>query len=158
MSVSGGAVFRAIPEISEVIVGNRLQLSCDPSVPFDDAQYASEVAQFKTESGIVTTYTKNRGQRLFQHSREASGTDYFSLDDITSIRSWYSQSDYGTKPFVYVSRPVAGANSAGWGYTNNAFYCLFDEPVLDFPMQAPNWRNVNLSFSEAAPFVTAEAT
>ncbi|MBH05178.1 MAG: hypothetical protein CMJ20_02535 [Phycisphaeraceae bacterium] len=151
----GTGNFTTKPEIGEIVLGTREQLSQRPDVPFDDQAFSSDAVDFRSKSGILTRYIRNTGQRSFAHRHSPTGSDAYGLDDLTTIRNWYKNTRRGVEPFIYVPDPtntITGINGA----TSAAFVCHFDDPRQGLPLTGPSLREANINFSESAPFVDSE--
>jgi len=143
------------PSIGQVILGRRRQVSARPDVPYDDQALASNTTDFVSESGTITRYTRYSGGRTFAPTWTPTGSDAYSLDDVTTIRQWFEDCSYGSKPFLYVDKPHSERETSQTGITRSGHYVLA-EPALEMPAEGPVLRNASLSFTEIAPFQTGE--
>lgn len=120
LKITTGAAF--VPEVSEVFVGQRIQVATQPLPPYDDRALAADVRKHRGSSGIVTLVKRATGQLVTRVKLLLDGED-----ERTSLRSYFSGSDYGSQPFVFVPKPQSEPQRA---------YVL--EPIDNFAV--PNTR------------------
>ena len=149
VSVQSDAEITTLPSIGEIVIGRRRQISLKPELPWDDRHYSSDYADFKSKSGITTRYIRSKGRRLFAPTWRPTGTDSHSLNDITTLETWWKTDiDYGTKTFLYTEDPSTTPRNSWW--------CQTTDPDLSMPLSGPAERPVSLSFEEQAPFLSSE--
>ena len=146
----------AAPSIGQVIFGKRYQMSQRSNVPYDDEHYQSEVADFISQSGNISRYKRNSGGRVFDLSFSPTGVDGFGLDDLSTLRDWFKNCDYGSKPFLFLDKPYSERETALDGVTRNGHYVISD-PALNLTASGPSLREGAFSFRELAPFVAGES-
>ena len=127
------------PEIGELILGERLQMQYKPNRPYNPDQVSAESEQFRTKSGIVTTYIHNRGARSVNASLVVSGTT-----KIADVNAFWTNTRHGTLPFLWVENP----NSTPASYNLMTFE---DGYELEFLEVGPNHRELGISAIEQGP-------
>ena len=150
------SISTAAPSIGQVILGRRYQMSQRPNVPYDDQAFTSEVSDFSSTSGIVARYVRHAGRRKFAPTWNPTGADGFGLDDLTTLRDWFENCGYGSKPFLYLDKPHSERETALTGTTRIGHYCMAS-PALNIPAEGPVLRVAAFEFTESAPFVSGES-
>lgn len=130
------------PQIGEIILGRRRQVTNRPRLPYDPISADSEVADFESRSGITTRYTLNRGRVVLSPQFSTSATA-----DRTPFTSWWADCAQGTKPFVYIEEPQT---------TPGAARLMLTQPSFRMPAKTYNFRTIDLSMSEIGPFYDLE--
>lgn len=138
------------PQIGEWVMGRRRQLAHNPRVPHDDRPASSVVADFRSQSQAVSRYIYARGARNIEAGLMPVPSGAYSIDEVATLRSWFEESGWGTRPFIYYEPASAGL-------TRNAYWMMLDEPELTMPLNGPFHRSVTLSMREQPPFATGES-
>jgi len=146
----------AAPSIGQVIFGRRYQMSQRSNVPYDDEQYQSTVVDFRSQGGVVSRYKRNSGGRVFEPSWNPTGSDGFGLDDVTTLRSWFKNCDYGSRPFLFIDKPYSERETAFTSVTRAGHYVVAD-PALNMVASGPTLREAGFRFDEVAPFLSGES-
>lgn len=131
------------PEIGEFFVGPKQLLDHQPNIPWDDQSLRSQVSRFKPKSGIITTYVFSAGGRFGSMTLQPDSTA-----EIDLIRNVFKNTNFGTKPFLFVDHPNAT--------TPNAYWMVMD-PELDMPLQGPSDRLTTINLEEMSPYVSSES-
>jgi hypothetical protein len=114
--VAAGAV---TPEIGELILGTRRQLTRKPNREFDPDHLRSYASKFRGGTRKVTSYVEAQGQKILNARFEPD--DSTEQNDIRAF--WQSDLDMGSHPFVWVPDPES--------YPEKAY--VMDAP-LDFAL------------------------
>ena len=109
-----------IPEIGELILGRRRQLSRKPNRPYDTAgPHLTMGAGFRSQSGVDTFYPHSRGQRIVRANLNPDTTA-----DQATLRAAFSDSDYGTEPAIWIEQPDTAPEEflvCTWGGSDREF-------------------------------------
>lgn len=128
------------PYLTEFILGERLQMSHWPNYPFFRYTWGHNL------SPGAASYSGSHKRVTWGHTVRKY-TAEFEPDDSTQqtrFESLYSQTQQGTRAFVFV--PDASSDASDW------YLCQFDQPSFDFPYTAgTNKRVASLQFSEMPP-------
>lgn len=128
-----------VPEISEVIFGQRRQLTYNPNNDFDPDSERTRGKSFEAKSGVKTFYVSSRRQKTLESEHTlVSG-------DIAAVRSlWQSDTEGGEYPFLWIPKPFSEGN--------NAYLMRFEDgdEGIDFglPYDGPSARDWELSAKE----------
>jgi hypothetical protein len=135
-----GASMTIVPEIGEVVLGRRTQLSSQAIVPYLDRMTASDVEVNDPSTGQVTIYKKSSGMQKFENNFRLT-TD---KEDFLSFISTYIE--YGTYPFIYCPRP-----SSNWTHGGTSTGNLTSTFPESYFMNLSD-SNVSLQRSNDSPF------
>lgn len=140
----------SVPQIGEVWIGKRRQLSARWLVGWDEWSYESDIATATSESGVRSAYKRHSGRFVQRSIRSrTTGVDRYGLDDLTELRSWWADTDYGARPFVYWHEPSTTVGAASVVASADAAFAL---PVVDYQT-----REASLpALEEIAPFRSSE--
>tara|TARA_R110000824_G_scaffold22528_2_gene82373 strand:- start:1304 stop:2218 length:915 start_codon:yes stop_codon:yes gene_type:complete len=140
LKITKGSAFS--PKIGEIWIGRRRHLPFKLDEELDDKRTVSTYADFESVSGAIKRYVLNRG-RL-----ERSGSTVIdNAADIATVESFWSESDEGTKAFLYCEDPGSNPEKAALMHHQGGF---------EFPLIGPGVRQLGLELREAAPFVSQE--
>ena len=129
--------------IGELFIGKRIQLEQVPMVGWDEDQSRSNVARFTSQSGKVTNYTLNEGQRLVRAELEP-----YEDETRADVQRVWDESTYGTEVFLWCDKPASAPDS---------FVLLLMDTEWSFPWQGPFRRTATISADEQGPdFITAD--
>lgn len=103
-----------VPEIGEVIIGERVQLSRKGDKPLMTHNDGSSVLELETDSGRTFTFLKREGGENFTHVWRPSDSDPYSLNDRTAFNSMWRGCKRGSRAFLYVPSPTTDANRGLW--------------------------------------------
>lgn len=111
------------PEIGEVWLGRRRQLKHKPNEPYADLanHFIGSQRLFETKSGLPAVSVRHRGRRVLDARVNPSDTTYH-----TAVRSWFRDTNWGTRAFVWVEDPAAAPASYN--------LVRLDQPDLYFPL------------------------
>jgi hypothetical protein len=141
----------AVPQIGEVWIGRRRQLSARWLVPWDEWSYESDVDVARSETGVRAAYVRSTG-RFVQSSLRArsTGVDRYGLDDLAELRAWWTDTDYGARPFVYWREPTT--------LLADALVLATDDPTFRLPVVDYQTREAELpALTEVAPYRSGES-
>jgi hypothetical protein len=138
------------PQIGEWVMGRRRQLAHNPRVPHDERPASSAVADFVAQSQAVSRYVYARGARNIEAGLMPVASGAYSIDEVSTLRSWFSEADFGSRPFLYYEPAVTGQTRAG-------YWMMLEEPSLAMPLNGPFHRSVTLTMREQPPFATGES-
>lgn len=123
------------PIFGQLILGRSYQFKYNPDNPWDPSSQISGVEDFVSRSGAITRNVAYRGQRVLNASLPLDSSTYQA-----HVTSWFSGTQHGTKPFLWIDNP----NSAP-----NTFYLMVAEKAeLSFPYDGPHLRRFDLSAVE----------
>ena len=157
--ISQGGGFIAPPQIGELFLGPRRQLSRYPtqeSFELDETENA--VGVFNSKAGVKRFYRISSGREIIRPNFTPGGdpdlgtTDLYTLDDLSTLESFWADTDYGAKPFFFIPKPLSPSYSAP------TTYFMYSEK-LEFPaiMQGGlTDRSVEFEFRELSPYVSSE--
>ena len=129
------------PAVGELWLGRRRHLPFQFERETDDLRTASEIVSFNSRSGVVTNYVMSRGQQ------RRSGTVILETDYESTVTSFWSECEQGTKPFLFCAKPNSALSDV---------QLMNQDPELSFPLVGPNHRELSLNMQELAPFVGLE--
>ena len=130
------------PQIGELWLGRRRHLPYQFDGPLGDQHHRADFIDFASRSGVRTRHEMSKGQRVF------SGTTLIDQSgDITSINSFWSETDYGNRPFLWIPDP---------GTPADVYVMHHSSGELDFSLELPAARRLNLDMVELAPFRDTE--
>lgn len=90
-----------IPEIGELWLGRRRQLSRKPNRPYDPSgPHLTMGASFRSQSGVETFYPHSRGQRVVRANLNPDSTA-----DQATLRAAYTDANHGTEPIIWIEQP-----------------------------------------------------
>lgn len=128
------------PEIGELALFNRTQLPWRPDRPYNKNATAQQATIRRSDSGVVTSYTRSRGAKKLSATLTVNGSS-----KIEEVHSWWDDTRQGTRPFVWLEEP----------YSNAQDLCLMsfaeDDPELQFDEIGPNIRELVLDAVEQGP-------
>ncbi len=127
-----------VPEISEVILGQRRQLYFNPNDTYDPDSERTTGKSFTAKSGVKTFYIRSRRQKMLD-------TNHTLVNDIGSVRSlWQDDTEGGEHPFLWVPKPSSSPT--------NAYLMRFsdDDDGMSFglPFNGPTARDWELEAEE----------
>ena len=145
-----GASAISSPELGEVFIGTRRQLSAQPNLPLSTKVTRSNIVDFNAKSGVVSRYVMNTGQKVYPDlTWEGDGSDGYGLDDIGTLESFFkSDITHGTKPFFYAPDPVTNPREI--------YFMLLED--AEFGAQnvfGPDTETVSVSMTEVSPFYSS---
>ena len=131
------------PQVGEFWLGRRRHLPYKLDAPLDDKRQRSEYIDHETRTGIVARYVTARARAV------RSGTTLIdAAADISTVDSWWSECDQGSKPFLFTEQPS----------TSPADTQLMIHPgELDFKLTTPTGRDLGLQMREVGPMVAVES-
>lgn len=131
------------PEIGELIVSRRTQLTANPIDPWDPNNLNSGVRTFESSSGVVTNFVDYKG-RL----RIAPTFTEHTAANITEIETFYTEhTEGGTQPFLWIPQPNTDPDDAALMYMVN--------PDLNSPSYGPEERRFTFEALEQGPLFTS---
>ena len=169
--VSGGSWFQLVigvdstsvtfipsPQIGELFVGPRRQLSRNPSfgTSLELTQIESDTSDFSSRTGIQTRYGLSLGKSIYSPTFVTEGdadqgtTDLYSLNDLETLEQFWQDTKYGANGFFLIPSPGASP-------TIDAPYCVVRE--AEFPAQLQSGlteRDISFEFEETPPYTREE--
>ena len=140
LKMTRGTAF--LPQIGEIWLGRRRHLPFKLDEDLDDKRTVSSYADFESLGGTIKRYVHNKG-RL-----ERSGSTVIdNAADIATVESFWSESDEGTKAFLFCEDPSTAPEKAA---------VMHHQGGLDFALVGPGVRQLGLELREVAPFVSQE--
>jgi len=133
-----------VPQITEVFAGTRHALRRMPSAGWDDRGIRSTVDRTVSKSGVISSYTRAKGQRV-------AALDYrVGLDsERDAFRGIFDGTDYGARHFLLCDLPLTSPDQV--------HMMVWDDPELvQRVARGPTERATSLAFSETAPFLLTE--
>ena len=129
------------PQISELWIGQRIQLARNPNAPWDPADRSGLVVDKRHETGATTRYVLAEQAIAWSASWDLTPDD----DDQDNFEAWRLQSRGGLDPFV-------------WVYLDGVAFPLIvlAKPEYSRPFQSASWRTFTLSVSEQLPLIYPE--
>lgn len=98
------------PQFGEMILSRRRQLKHAPNVPWDPNRWQSRASVFEAASGATTNYVLHKGRR-----RIAASFNPHEDAFISDLETFFeTDTDFGTKTFMYIDRPAAAPTDASW--------------------------------------------
>ena len=153
---SGASTPLPAPQIGEIFVGPRRQLSRRPDTEsFDTETTENIIGSFSSKSGVHSRYAISRGRALRSPKFYPSGdalegtTDLYGFNDSATFELFWKEIDYGAKPFFYLPSPFTKADDA---------YFMYSEKT-EFPstmMGGLTEREIEYDFREVAPYLSSE--
>lgn len=146
-TVSWGAVR---PQIGEWVMGRRRQLGHNPRIPHDERPLSSVVGDFTAQSQATSRYVFARGASNKEVGLMPQTSGTYAINEIEELRTWFTEADYGARPFLYLEPEVSGQ-------TRQAHWMMLEQPELTMPLNGPFHRSVTLTMREQPPFASAES-
>jgi hypothetical protein len=149
LDLKGGGHWDTAPEIGEVFVGERIQMSRNQNQPYmTELSYADGSTNFESNNGDIVRYVRSKGQRRFELTFSPTGDDSYGIDDVEQIKLLAKKTNQFTEPFMYVPKPSSEPN--------NAYFVMTE--FADFNLEAvgPFERSVTLTLVELPPYVAYE--
>ena len=140
LKLTKGSTFT--PQIGELWIGRRRHLPYQFDGPLGDQHHRADFIDFASRSGVRTRHQMSKGQRVFSGSMLIDQSA-----DITSINTFWSEADYGNRPFLWIPDP---------GTPANVYVMHHSTGELDFGLELPAARRFNLDMIEQAPFKDTE--
>ena len=131
-----------VPEIGEFWLGRRRHLPFKFEETLDDKRTESRIADFESRSGVNTRYTFHRGQ-----ARRTGSTLVDGAANISTVDSWWSECNQGTKSFLFCENPSTDPQ---------ATQLMHHLGGLDFPLVTASARQLSLEMREVYPFTATE--
>mgnify|MGYP003653303590 CR=1 FL=1 len=150
-------IYLPSPAIGEIFAGPRRQLSRNPALDTwtDTQTISSEIGQFTSKSGIQTRYGISTGQSIYNPAWTTIGdaeygtTDLYSLNDLATLDSFWSDINYGANGFFLVPNPKTAHTTAPFCYvTDTNFQAEMEGGLTD--------RKIEFEFNEMPPYVRTE--
>lgn len=139
INMSSGAV---IPELSELITGQRIQFPSTPLVGYDPTHAVSEVSDFISRSGVTSRYVFHKGKQAL------GGTMMLkTAAELLPAQDWWDETQFGTQSFVWVEGPASAPDDA-------AVYLM--DPEFVFPHLASDLRRQSFDIVEQPGFIRPE--
>ena len=138
------------PQIGEWVMGRRRQLGHNPRIPHDERPLSSVVGDFVAQSQATSRYVFARGASNKEVGLMPQTSGTYAINEIAELRTWFIETDYGARPFLYLEPGVAGQATA-------SYWMMLDQPELTMPLNGPFHRSVTLSMIEQPPFASAES-
>tara|TARA_A100001391_G_scaffold199581_2_gene182806 strand:+ start:5293 stop:6435 length:1143 start_codon:yes stop_codon:yes gene_type:complete len=169
--ISGGSFFQLVigvdstsvtfipsPQIGELFVGPRRQLSRNPTfgTALDIVQIESDISNFSSRSGVQTRYGLSLGKSVFNPTFITEGdadqgtTDLYSLNDLETLEQFWQDTQYGANGFFLIPSP-------GSSPTIDAPFCVVSQ--AEFPAQLQSGlteRDISFEFEETPPYTREE--
>ena len=152
---SGGGSVLPAPQIGEVFVGPRRQLSRRPDTEsFDTDTTENVMGTFSSTSGVKSRYSISRGREIRAPKFYPSGdpllgtTDLYGLDDLQTFEDFWKDIDYGAKPFFYIPHSLSSDDA----------YFMYSERT-EFPstmLGGLTERELEYEFREVSPYLSSE--
>jgi len=159
LKISSNANFAVAPEIGELILGKRIQLSYKSNHPYSDDDTDSLVSEFVSETGHRSSYVKRKGQAVFNlRHRATNSSATYTIDDEQQWKDFNTLTDYGTKPFLFVPNPDSTeiTGSPDDQGTSDAYWVRRSSPAFRLPYNTLNIRDMSMELLEIPPFVSSE--
>jgi len=138
------------PELGEVVIGRRRQLSRKASVGHPADGWSSSLSAWRSESGRRATVEHVSGLRVMRGWRfRPTGSDSFSLNDVDTIKKFLIDCRYGARHFGICPDPNTEDQRTYWS-------ALDDVEQLELGIEGFAERSWTLSASEIAPSVEDE--
>ncbi|MEK0431764.1 MAG: hypothetical protein RL139_1568 [Gemmatimonadota bacterium] len=137
------------PEVSELILGRRRQMSAAPDEPWDPYGFESDVIDHRGGTGVDTRYTRVEARRHLRPTWTPSPSDRYSLDDAATVLALYRDTAHGTRPFLWCEAPYSSPFIAQWMLASGGF---------SLPYVSVLQKSFGLDMMEQAPTVESEVT
>lgn len=136
LQIYGGG---SVVELGEVIIGQRRQLKAHPKLPYQSLKFDSNKRKTVSDSGVDQSYVFWKGRRRI------SGRFLIHEDARQSdVESFFNdETEYGTRPFVYVDNPNSSPSDAYW--------MEYDEAVKDNSLLGFSEREFSIIATEKGP-------
>jgi len=131
----------AVPNLFEVCLGKRIQLSHNPDVPYDPDAQAPSLATAVSYSGRRTNYIRHGRQRFIRGALTTSGTE------AAAILAGYKDAQGNARPVVYSPAPFTRGQDFLFGFMATDF---------DMPYAGPIDRRYSIDFEEQGPHFLSE--
>jgi hypothetical protein len=150
-------VYLPSPSLGEVFIGPRRQLSRNPGLDTwtDTQTISSEIGQFTSKSGVQTRYGISTGQSIYNPAWTTIGdaeygtTDLYSLNDLATLDSFWTDTNYGANGFFLVPKPKTAHTTAPFCHvTDTNFQAEMEGGLTD--------RKIAFEFNETPPYVRTE--
>lgn len=136
-----------VPQIGQLVLGRRRQLTRNPFRPFDPKGLISRTRPFVSDDGSITDFVQAQGLAMLRPRWMPSASDdKFGLDDPDQFLQWFRECAYGTGPFQWIPDPETAPNIA--------YFMKMQRPALPMPFTEANIRNLSgMVFVEQPPFL-----
>lgn len=143
------------PAIGEIQIGQRRQLSrrVDQGSGYDDAPYGSRRDVWSSRGGVMNVSLFARGFSDFRGKFSPTGSDRYGLDDIATLRSIMTDSNYLSYPVVWVDRPGTALDFACFGFLEFSGA----DVGLNLPLESWVLRSAPFQFTESTPFARRDS-
>jgi hypothetical protein len=146
---TGLGPINVLPQISEVVLGQRRQFGHNPRRPHDPQSRRSTVERYIGDSGAVGTNVLMRDQAVLDLRFKAHPHNVFGIDERATAQALWDDAEGGTRPILWVNgqtKLVATGNlPAGvWTYA--------PEPEAQWPYTGPTASEINVQLLELPPF------
>ena len=170
-----GVGFPTPPIINEIYLGGvgvhssrRGQLSRYPDVPYSHLNWRSVYDDSVSKIGLTNRHIKNTGRRTWTASFSPSGfgstnLDQFGLNDTLVLADLWTQTRYGTAPFIWCPQPYtsqAGLITTTSGvkrriFNANTYFVQLEDNTFEMALSGGLYnREVEMSFKETAPYLS----
>lgn len=104
------------PQLGEVILSQRLQLSREPADPYDVRNLRGESVLVSSNSGVQTRYVWSKGRRhISARITEVESSGWYAVADF-----FRDDCDYGQHPLVWIDAPYTEPEKAAWMHWERA--------------------------------------
>lgn len=152
--------------------GKRAQLSSGAQLPHSRYGFSTDYETFQAVSGISNRYVNTSGRRVFSETFITAGdysagtTDRYGLNDADTLLNIWTETSFGTTPFIWC--PVPYLTQLGGGEGNiittddgtvrrlasvNTFFVSMSPESFDLQLQGPHDRSVTLEFEETPRYL-----
>jgi hypothetical protein len=138
----------AVPEIGEVHVGLQYQLARRPNRPWDPRNEIVRAVSSQTKAGATVQYFHSVGQRRLSPEWSPTIGGDLGLDDASTLRGLWTDSQRGRSSVVYIDRPTS---SPGEAMLMRLLQSQFSITEVDAGVQS-----VSLELEELPPYVATE--
>jgi hypothetical protein len=144
---NGGGTFSTLPRLSEFFLGQGRILSYRWEYGTDEQRSDAKVTEFEAKNGETARYVHYFGRRVVDHKQIYKTSSAIGLNDVSTIRTIFDESDDGTKPVIYIPHPNTAPTTA---------YMGFVEAGLDLRHIIFGGHEWEFSFKEQPPFQSRE--
>lgn len=148
-SATMGQLSTTLPEISEVVIGNRFQFLHQAKVPYRDRELGNVSERVFGQTGVSGIDTKNSGGRRIE------GTFQLTSDKDDFVTFYQTDLLQGMLPFLYVPRGTRATFPSAYlgDEPGEAFWVGMQEPDLSIDIGDSYLdTTLQLSLRELAPF------
>lgn len=141
----------AEPQVSEITLSTRHQLSQQGNQPLRTYGLRSEILKSTGKAGAGTVYEFFEGQSVIPVAwsfGDYADDSMYGLNEGSTILDWYRNSGGGTKPHYYVPNPST--------VPKRAFFVRMADPVLNFDESHGTIIAFKTALVEEAGFVDSE--